>query len=192
VSPTEDKTELTVGLLRLAREGNDDAKRRLLERVYREIRALARRQVARVGLPSMQGTDIVHDAVIRLLRTEDNLLAADRAHLIAIVGKVMRNLIIDKIRRTRRHGEQLRRTSIDLDSLPRSHHPLTDDQLQIIDDALGQLEKADPLLAQVVELRFFAGLTFDEVATSLGLSRPQTLRRWERARRKLSSLVQGQ
>jgi RNA polymerase sigma factor (TIGR02999 family) len=129
---------------------------------------------------TLQPTDLVHEAYLRLVG-EDDPGWSGRAHFYGAAAEAMRRILIERARRVARvkHGGHLRRTSAtDIGS---GSIPLTEDLL-VVDEVLGRLEKQDGGMATVVKLRYFAGLTVEETARCLELS-PRTVdRRWEAAR----------
>lgn len=154
---------------------------RLLERHYQEFRGLARRilngDAARLNL---QPTDLAHEAAIRVMGY-DRLTPRDRTHFLAISARVMRQTLIDEVRRHR--------------AAKRSAPPLTTQwllkdgaaapailDLEALDEALHRLEAIDPGLARLVEQRFFAGLTIAEIAIETATSERTVKRHWQMAR----------
>jgi RNA polymerase sigma factor (TIGR02999 family) len=172
---------LTQWLTRL-REGDDAALDRLLPIVYDELRSLARIQLRneRQG-HTLGATALVHEAYIRLAR-RDVIAPGDRSHVFAIAAQAMRRVLIDH---ARLRGAKKRGSGQVALSLENAGALLSDDgssDLLIIDEALERLAGANPRAAQVVERRFFAGLTLDETAESLGLSKKTVQRDWTLAR----------
>jgi RNA polymerase sigma factor (TIGR02999 family) len=172
---------LTQWLTRL-REGDDAALDRLLPIVYDELRSLARIQLRneRQG-HTLGATALVHEAYIRLAR-RDVIAPGDRSHFFAIAAQAMRRVLIDH---ARLRGAKKRGSGQVALSLENAGALLSDDgssDLLIIDEALERLAGANPRAAQVVERRFFAGLTLDETAESLGLSKKTVQRDWTLAR----------
>jgi RNA polymerase sigma factor (TIGR02999 family) len=177
---SEDHGELT-GLLRLHREGDRDAFDRLVQQVYPYLKRIAGRQL-RGGRPgdTLNTTALVNEAYLKLVdhreRTWEN-----RAHFFAVTARAMRQIIVDyarrKLRKKRGGGEVV--VPLEEDQVPVEHEA---EQLLAIDTALQRLERDQPRLAQVVECRYFAGLTIDETAQALGIS-PRTVERdWQEAK----------
>lgn len=172
---------LTQWLVRL-REGDDDALDRLLPLVYDELRRLAR-ALLRNEKPghTLGATALVHEAYMRLAQREI-IDPKDRSHFFAIAAQAMRRVLIDH---ARSRGAQKRGSGQVALSLEHAGALLSDDgssELLIIDEALERLARANPRAAQVVERRFFAGLTLEETAASLGLSTKTVQRDWILAR----------
>jgi RNA polymerase sigma factor (TIGR02999 family) len=172
---------LTQWLTRL-RAGEGDALDRLLPIVYDELRSLARAQLRNENPGHTLGaTALVHEAYIRLSKRSE-IAPGDRSHFFAIAAQAMRRVLIDH---ARIRGAQKRGSGKVALSLDNAGALLTDDgsgELLIIDEALERLAAANPRAAQVVERRFFAGLTLDETADSLALSKKTVQRDWTLAR----------
>jgi RNA polymerase sigma factor (TIGR02999 family) len=172
---------LTQWLIRL-RDGDGEALDRLLPIVYDELRSLARAQLRNENPGHTLGaTALVHEAYIRLTGRNE-IDPKDRSHFFAIAAQSMRRVLIDH---ARIRGAQKRGSGQVALSLEHAGALLTDDgsgELLIIDEALERLATANPRAAQVVERRFFAGLTLDETAESLGLSKKTVQRDWTLAR----------
>jgi RNA polymerase sigma factor (TIGR02999 family) len=172
---------LTQWLIRL-RDGDGEALDRLLPIVYDELRSVARAQLRNENPGHTLGaTALVHEAYIRLTGRNE-IDPKDRSHFFAIAAQSMRRVLIDH---ARIRGAQKRGSGQVALSLEHAGALLTDDgsgELLIIDDALERLATANPRAAQVVERRFFAGLTLDETAESLGLSKKTVQRDWTLAR----------
>jgi len=166
-------------LLDAARRGDDAAFGALYERTYDELRRLAR--IVRVARASetLNTTALVHEAYLKLAPGQ-SLSANDRAHFFRIAARAMRQVLVDAARRraTRRQGGAL--IAAEPDSTPPASRLSAD--VLALDAALGELEAVHPRQAQVVECRFFAGLSVDETALALGVSTPTVKRDWRIAR----------
>jgi RNA polymerase sigma factor (TIGR02999 family) len=164
------------------REGDGEALDRLLPIVYDELRSLARAQLRNENPGHTLGaTALVHEAYLRLSRREQ-IDPRDRSHFFAIAAQAMRRVLIDH---ARIRGARKRGSGQVAFSLEHAGALLDDDgteELLLIDDALRRLAHASPRAAQVVECRFFAGLTLDETAVSLGVSKKTVQRDWMLAR----------
>jgi RNA polymerase sigma factor (TIGR02999 family) len=167
-------------ILEQARGGDASASEQLLHEVYGELRRLASHKLAneRVG-HTLQATALVHEAYLRLLGAESPW--AGRAHFFAAAAEAMRRILVEAARRKQRlkHGGGHRR--VDLDSGCLVAGP-PDVDILALDTALDKLAAQDPQKAQVVKLRFFAGLTMPEVAEALGVSLATAERHWAFAR----------
>ncbi|MCB9524535.1 MAG: sigma-70 family RNA polymerase sigma factor [Myxococcales bacterium] len=163
-------------LLLAAHAGDEQAHAQLLPLVYDELRrragALMRRE--RAG-HTLQPTALVHEAYLRMIRQEEAL--AGRSHFFALSAQMMRRVLVDHARGRGRHkrgGDQIR---VELDeklklSVERDHDVLA------LDEALQRLAELDPRQAQIVELRFFGGLTVAEVAEVLQVSKRTVEAEW--------------
>ncbi len=163
-------------------QGDRDAADRLMPLVYDELRSLARRYLARERSDhTLQATGLVHEAYLRLV---DQTVTdwQNRAHFFAIAAQVMRHILVDHARRHRaekRGGGEAKLEYDDAEMSPDRHR---DVDLLALDDALQDLAKLDARQSRVVELRFFGGLTTEEIGEALEIS-PRTVKReWRMAR----------
>ena len=161
--------------------GDPEAPGRVLPLLYDELRAIARSYLRRERRGhTLEATAVVHEAYLRLV--EDSGIAwHDRAHFVGLTARVMRRVLVDYARQHRaakRGGDGWRVTLAEADVLALGRPP----DLVAVDEALRALEEIDPRKAAIVELRFFGGLTFDEIAAHLGVARSTVVRHWERAR----------
>lgn len=157
--------------------GRDAATReRLLAAHYQEFRRIARRVLADDAASlSLQPTDLAHEAAIRVLKLE-RIDWRDRAHFLATAARVMRQTLMDEVRRRR----ALKRQAPVMTVWGEARAPAFD--LEAFDDLLQRLTGIDPERARIVELRFYAGLTMTEAASALGISESTAVRRWRGAR----------
>lgn len=168
-------------LLAAVRAGDNAAVDRLFPLVHGELRAIAARLLRREAPGhTLEPTELVHEAYLRLAAAGPGG-AENRAHFLGIAARAMRHLLVDHARRrksAKRGGGAvpLRVSSaqigIDLDS----------DEVLALDDALDRLGELEPRLRQVVECRFFGGLTEDETAEALGVTSRTVQRDWAKAR----------
>jgi RNA polymerase sigma factor (TIGR02999 family) len=168
-------------ILDALQQGDPQAADELLPLVYEELRKLAAARMANEAAGNtLQPTALVHEAWLRLVGNE-NPRFAGRAHFFAAAAEAMRRILIDRARRKRalRHGGgQVR---VDLEQIDLAS-PDADDQLLAVNDALDKLAAQDPVEAELVKLRYFAGLTTEDVSGLLGIS-PRTARNyWAHAR----------
>ena len=174
-------------LLNSAEEGDAGAAERLLPLVYDELRKLAARQLAQEQPgQTLQATDLVHEAYLRLVDAESAPNWNGRGHFFAAAAEAMRRILIERARRRRTvvHGGQRRR--IDLEAAPNLTDDPPDDLLDL-DEAIDHLCRKDPLCGQLVKLRCYAGLSVEEAGRTLGLSRAEAYRQWAFARAWLRS-----
>jgi RNA polymerase sigma factor (TIGR02999 family) len=178
-------------LLKAWGRGDSAALDRLTPLVYEQLHRMARRYMAneRPG-HTLQATALVNEAFLRLVDTRD-LDWTDRAHFYAVCARVMRRILVDAARSRasiKRGGHADRAehtTAISLDDLPT---PGTEIRAQVcaLDEALNTLAQIDPRRAQVVELRFFGGLTVEETGQVLQVSPQTVMRDWRLARARLA------
>src|SRR5882672_6010332 len=151
------------------KEGDPKAADELLELVYQELRRLAAHRMAQ-ELPgqTLQATALVHEAWLRLVGSGERKFE-NRAQFFAAAAEAMRRILIDRARRkaTQKQGGNYER--VDLDGCELAT-PDTDDQLLAVNDALDKLAKDHPIQAELVKLRYFAGLTNEETAQLLDIS----------------------
>jgi RNA polymerase sigma factor (TIGR02999 family) len=162
--------------------GDLQAAEQLLPLVYRELRRIAKLRLAeeKPG-QTLQATALVHEAYLRLVGGQDARRWDNRGHFFAAAAEAMRRILIESARRKQaeKHGGRLERRDIDdLDI----EAPTPSGDLLALDEALTKLEAEDPIKAQLVKLRFFAGLTEDDAASVLGLSRTSAQRYWRYAK----------
>ena len=162
--------------------GFPQAAEQLLPLVYEELRRLAAQKLKRepAGL-THQPTALVHEAYIRLLGGEPPSGWGGRGHFFGAAAEAMRRILVERARRKGRiqHGGGLRRVDLlDADQVA----PTQDEQVLLLDDALTRLAAVRPQAAELVKLRFFAGLKLDEIAPLLAISPRSTRRLWVFAR----------
>ncbi len=162
------KGRITLALKAL-QDGDGRAGADLLPLVYGELRRLARARMAK--LPpgnTLQPTALVHEAYIRLVG-EDDPAWNSRGHFFGAAAEAMRQILVDQARRksARKHGGDQQRMDADEVEIP--FGGIRENLLEL-DRALDRLQKEDPRKAEIVKLRYFAGLTRDETAAALGLS----------------------
>ncbi len=165
----------TTALLQAAQAGDTAAAAALLPLLYDELRKLARARVAR--LPpgqTLQPTALVHEAYLRLVGKQD-LRLEGRRHFFFAAARAMRDILVEQARRKAgpRRGGDRRRAELGEVAV----EPPPDDVLAV-HEALAELEKADPVKAQIVNLRYFAGMTEPEAAAVLGVSERTLQRQW--------------
>ncbi|WP_020470841.1 sigma-70 family RNA polymerase sigma factor [Zavarzinella formosa] len=169
-------------LLNAAAGGDRLAAADLLPLVYEELRKLAANRLADESPnQTLQPTALVHEAYLRLVGPSDEARWENRGHFFAAAAEAMRRLLVENARhksRLKRGGEWQR---VDLEAAESMAMAPAEDLLSI-NDALTRLEGRDPVKAELVKLRFFAGLSMPEIARSLGLSLATTERHWHFAR----------
>ena len=163
--------------------GDPQAAAELLPLVYEELRKLAAVRLAdeRPG-QTLQPTALVHEAYLRLVGSGPPQVWNGRGHFFAAAAEAMRRILIDRARhrQTRKAGGGRHR--LDLDGLEPALEEESSDRLLALDEALRQLEAEDPRKAELVKLRFFAGLTAEQAAAALGVSTSTAEKDWAYAR----------
>jgi RNA polymerase sigma factor (TIGR02999 family) len=170
-------------LLDAAAAGDRQAASELLPLVYAELHQLAvARMAAELPGQTLQSTALVHEAYLRLVGSGAEVQFDGRGHFFAAAAEAMRRILIDRARhkQTRKAGGGLKR--LDLDDVEPELMVGDDERLLAMDEALRQFEAEDPRKAELVKLRFFAGLSAEQAATVLGVSLSTTERDWAYAR----------
>ncbi len=156
--------------------GDRRAADRLLPLVYAELRHLADGYMMREGADhTLQATALVHEAYLRLVEPGCRVAWGDRSHFVAVAARAMRQILVNHAVRRRRQKRGGDARKIGLDQIVAAIEERSID-LIALDEALDKLAELDPLQSQVVELRFFAGLTVPQTARALGIS-PRTVDR---------------
>jgi RNA polymerase sigma factor (TIGR02999 family) len=169
-------------LLSAIDQGDARAAEQLLPLVYAELRQLAAQKLAQEKPgQTLQATALVHEAYLRLVDVEELQDWNSRGHFFAAAAEAMRRILVDRARDKGRakRGGKLQRRDIDAVALATL---VTPDQLLAIDDALAKLTQDDPAAAEIVKLRYFAGLSVDEAGQALGISTATAYRHWNYAR----------
>jgi RNA polymerase sigma factor (TIGR02999 family) len=169
-------------ILSAVEQGDAHAAERLLPLVYDELRKLAAAKLAQEKPgQTLQATALVHEAYLRLVDVTETLHWDSRRHFFAAAAEAMRRILIERARRqqTEKHGGQWQR--IDLDAVQAVAESRSTDLLAL-DEALTRLAAEDPIKGRLVTLRYFAGLSVQEAADALGISRATADRYWSYAR----------
>lgn len=182
------RTTVTV-LLRAAAEGRPDARNRLYEHVYPEIRRLARRiRSGRAG-ETLNTTALAHEAYIKLAG-DGPAPWQTRAHFLAVAAQAMRQILVDAARRRLAQKRGGGDVAISLDEAALAA-PVRPADLLALDHALGRLAALAPRRAAIVEHRYFGGLTTEDIAEVLGVSVSTVEREWRSARAWLATELSG-
>jgi RNA polymerase sigma-70 factor (ECF subfamily) len=186
--PGDPPVEITQ-LLAAWREGSNDALERLVPLVEPELRRLAR-QYLRRERPGhvLQTTALVNEAFIRLMNWKGSW--QNRGHFLAMVAQLMRHILVDISRRRAKDAAGREIRTVDLGEA-NSVTVEPSRELLAIDQALRELAELDPRKAQIVEMRFFGGLTLDEIADVLEVAPITVSREWAKARAWLHREVRG-
>jgi RNA polymerase sigma factor (TIGR02999 family) len=177
-------------MLRAARAGDRQALDDVFARVYAEVREIAQRQLRRVGSPdALHTTSIVHEAYLKLFEGPA-INWEDRAHFYSVAAMAMRQILLNRARRqlAKKRGGGARVFA--LDQLDGPVDPRNVELLEL-DSALHRLSSLDERLAQVVDLRYFAGLSIEETAQVLGVTDRTVKRDWQTARAFLFREIYG-
>lgn len=168
-------------LISSAEAGDRSAADGLFSALYAELHRLAERQLARGGAGVTLGTTtLLHEAYLDISRREGAVFP-DRGRFMGYAAKVMRGLIIDyaRNRKAQKRGGRFEITKLEDDV---ASGMADEGELNRISGALDELAEADPSLAEVVDLKFFAGFSFAEIAAMRGVSERTVQRHWEKAR----------
>ena len=169
------------GLLLKWRRGDQVALEQLIPLVYQELRRIAGAQLrGERGDHSLQPTALVHEAYLRLVRV-DRMSINDRAHFLALSAQLMRQVLVDHARRKKAGKRGGAATMVGIDDLALTTQPVGVDVLAL-DEALTEMATFDARQHDIVELKFFAGLSNEEVAQAVSISRATVDREWALAR----------
>jgi RNA polymerase sigma factor (TIGR02999 family) len=171
-------------ILNAIEQGDPHATEQLLPLVYKELRQLAAQKLAREKPgQTLEATALVHEAYVRLVGSgvEPARQWQSRGHFFIAAAEAMRRILVESSRRKGRHkhGGGIVRADIDLGNIV---SPTPDDDLLALDEAMSRLAAAEPMRAQLIQLRFYAGLSNDEAAKVLGISSATANRYWLFAR----------
>jgi RNA polymerase sigma factor (TIGR02999 family) len=156
---------------------------------YAELRQIARRELQRCGGAALSPTTVLHEAYLRLEQREGPTPASE-AEFLAYASRVMRNLVIDLVR----HRAAIKRGGgFEITTLERAapEPSANTAELEALSDAIDSLSAHDPALAELVDLKFFCGFSFVEVAAVRGVSERTLQRDWEKARILLRAALEG-
>jgi RNA polymerase sigma factor (TIGR02999 family) len=188
VMPMSDVTRI----LSAIDQGDPHAAEQLLPLVYDELRKLAAQKLAQEKPgQTLQATALVHEAYIRLVDVDKAQHWNGRGHFFAAAAEAMRRILVDQARRKRadkRGGDGQR---VALEAADVGYTPASEEALEI-DDALTRLAAEDPQAARLIELRYFAGLSIEEAAAMVGISRSSAYEHWAYARVRVRCLLQGE
>jgi RNA polymerase sigma factor (TIGR02999 family) len=176
-------------ILSAIEQGAPHAAEQLLPLVYDELRKLAAQRLAQEKPgQTLDATALVHEAYLRLVDVEKAQEWNSRGHFFAAAAEAMRRILVEQARRKLRHKHGGGRERAELNEALLIHHA-PDEQLLAIHDALDQLAKEDSQAAELVKLRFFAGLSVDQAAEALGLPRSTAYVQWAYAKASLRVLL---
>lgn len=168
-------------LIGAAERGDGSAAEALFAALYSELHRMAKRELARQGVPvSLGATTLLHEAYLDMA-ARDGPSFPDRARFMGYAARVMRGLIIDhaRNRHAQKRGGQFEITSLVTEV---GENVADDRELTRISEALDELAKTEPALAEIVDLKFFCGFSFAEIGAMRGVSERTVQRSWEKAR----------
>jgi len=178
-------------LIKAAEQGDNSASEALFSALYSELHRLAKRELARQSAPLTLGaTTLLHEAYLDMAGRGGPSFP-DRARFMGYAARVMRGLIIDyaRNRHAQKRGGQFEITSLATDVGTKA---VDDRKLTRISEALDELARTDPALAEIVDLKFFCGFSFAEIAGMRGVSERTVQRNWEQARIYLHRCIRGE
>lgn len=184
------ESHLVTRLLHQARDGSEEAQRELVELVYEQLRRIAQNRMARERPDhTLQPTELVHEAFLKMAGGMDGREWQGRTHFYAAAAQAMRRILINhaRSRNTAKRGSGQKPEALNVLELAESGAP---EHILDLDEAIQQLHEYDPNLGQLVHLRFFAGLSVDETADALEMSRRTVIRHWNFARAWLARALQ--
>jgi RNA polymerase sigma factor (TIGR02999 family) len=176
-------------ILREIEQGDPHAASQLLPLVYDELRALAAQRLAQEKPgQTLQATALVHEAYVRLVDVEEAQRFNSRGHFFAACAEAMRRILVEHARQKKRHKHGGERRRVPLDEAEPARR---DDasELLAIHEALDKLAAEDPKAAQLVQLRYFAGLSVEQAAEAVGLPRSTGYVHWSYAKASLRVLL---
>jgi RNA polymerase sigma factor (TIGR02999 family) len=178
-------------LLNAIDAGDPKAADQLLPLVYEELRKLAAVRMAREKPgQTLQPTALVHEAWLRLAGAEQYTWD-NRRHFFAAAAEAMRRILVERARRRTAAKRGGGAEKVDLEELELPSPATDDDQLLAVSEALGKFAALDPRKAELVKLRYFVGMSFDEAATALGIAVPTAKQWWAYARAWLTVELRG-
>jgi RNA polymerase sigma factor (TIGR02999 family) len=178
-------------ILEAAQQGDPKAADELLPLVYDELRRLAASKMAsECAGHTLQPTALVHEAWMRLVNSEGQARFRNRAHFFGAAAEAMRRVLVDNARRKLRlkRGGGHERIPLEESAIAA---PAEDEKIVEVHEALDALAREDPEKAEIVKLRFFAGLSHGETASLLGVSEKTVRRHWEVAKVRLFQLIKA-
>jgi RNA polymerase sigma factor (TIGR02999 family) len=171
-------------LLQQAKQGQGGAEDALFELVYAELKAMARRRMFRVpSQDTLQPTALVHETYLRMVG-RDALGWSGRRHFFALAARAMHDIMVEQARRhaALKRGGRMRRVELDADEVDPAQAPQAPLDVLALSEGIEALRQMQPLAADVVYLRFFAGLSYDEIARALEIPVIKARREWAYAK----------
>ena len=172
----------TSELIHRARSGDEEAARALFESTYPQLLRLARARLRHGGRNARLDTgSLVHESYLRFVQAGE-VRIEDRVHFLRWAGRVMRSVIVDMVRKERAHRRGGGAPHVTLGTQEAVSSRAGGDEILLVHEALDDLSARDARLAQVVEMRYFGGMTDAEIAEALGVTDRTVRRDWEKAR----------
>jgi RNA polymerase sigma factor (TIGR02999 family) len=179
-------------ILSAIEQGDPQAADQLLPLVYNELRQLAAQKLAQEAPgQTLQATALVHEAYLRLVDGEKTSNWNGRAHFFGAAAEAMRRILVDQARRKQADKRGGKSHRIPLDAADVAVTSPTDDLLDI-DEGLTRLAAEDPQAARLIQLRYFAGLSIEDAAEVVGISRSTAYEHWSYARVRLRTLLEAE
>lgn len=175
----------TAQLLAEWRGGAVDARNTLIARLHPELSVIAAARLRAERGTSLSTGDLINESVMRIAQA-DGLSIADRTHMLALASRVMRNILVDHARS--KSSDKRKHQKVELTTQVDGGQRF---DLIALDSALIRLKVLDPQLAELVEMRYFGGMTVEDVAEATGMSEPTVKRRWQVARSWLLDALQN-
>ncbi|VAW03025.1 Gll4071 protein [hydrothermal vent metagenome] len=175
---TETKDITAKSLLDAWRAGDISARDQLFDRLYMELRRISMSLLRREGGVSLSTGDLVNEAVMRLIQLEE-INWQDKAHFLALSSRMMRRVLIDHARKKnadKRHHQKVTLVTNIMDGMKETY------DIHQLEDALKSLQKIDETRAKIVEMRYFGGLSLEEVAEVMNISTSSVKRSWRVSR----------
>jgi RNA polymerase sigma factor (TIGR02999 family) len=179
-------------LIRRAQDGDDSALRAVFDVTYGDLRRMARARLTQGARGTLlDTTSLVHESFLRFANAGE-LQIGDRAHFFRYAGHVMRSVIVDfaRARNAERRGGDARHVTLNT-AVGEQHTDTGEDEVLKVHEALEQLARIDARLVQVVEMRYFAGMSEIEIAAALGVTERTVRRDWQKARLLLANELQS-
>lgn len=173
---------------------NDDGKRwhsaDLLPLVYEELRQVAEGRMRRESHATLSATSLVHEAYLRLTRGERSGMWVNKTHYFATAAETMRRILVDRARArmSEKRGGEFERADL---SFSRIAGPEKDERLLAVSEALESLEQTDPKSATITKLRYFAGMSWEEISAALGVPERTLRRQWSYTRAWLKTRIEA-
>jgi len=169
-------------LIRLARDGDETAWHRLFDAAYQDLRRLARMRLTRNARGVLlDTTSLVHESYLRFVNVGE-LNVTDREHFLRYAANVMRSVIVDFVRERKAERRGGDAPHVTLNTQSHADGSAGEDEILRVHEALDELSRYEARLVQVVEMRYFAGMTENEIADALGVTDRTVRRDWEKAR----------